>query len=83
MKEPFKWVDYDTWRFWKNGYKTDIQIAMERMQKYLKEHPGVREQLEWVESHPGEALPLTEEMLNEFIDSLRVKDIVKKEIESL
>jgi hypothetical protein len=77
MKE-FKWIDYDTWQFYKNGYKTEAQIMRERIAKYLKENPGVMAQLKWVESHPGEASVLTEEMLNEFIESLKFNETNKE-----
>jgi len=72
--EKYKWVDYDTWRFWKNGYKTDVQIARERVARYLKENPGIMAQLKWCIEHPGETPVLTEEMLDEYIETLRFKE---------
>ena len=55
-------------------YKTNAQITRERIVRWMKDNPGVMAQLEWCKAHPGEAPVLTEEMLNEFIETLRFND---------
>ncbi len=40
----------------------------------MTDNPGVMKQLEWCKNNPGEAPILTEELLNEFIDTLRFKE---------
>lgn len=59
---------------WSNIYRTEAEIMRDRLVLWMKNNPGVMTQLKWCKEHPGETPILTEEMVDEFIETLRFKE---------